>query len=82
MDSKSDAEQANGVGEKGHVRVPPVPGGAASEINFKSCLVVLASFVCNGIIFGVVNSVSVIYTDLAKSLKEAGDKDAAAKACE
>lgn len=44
--------------------------------------VVMASFICNGIVFGLLNSVSVIYDDLKKNLESEGVDNAAAKACE
>jgi len=52
-----------------------------SEGGTRGIVIVVASFLCNGIIFGVVNSVGSIYEEIEKNLTNDGDKNAAAKAC-
>lgn len=46
----------------------------------RAWLVMLASFFCNGVIFGVINTYSVIYVELQKKLEEKGVEDASSKA--
>ena len=45
-------------------------------------LIAISSFFCNGIIFGVINSFSLIYEKLQKTLEEQGDPDSNTKAGE
>ncbi|XP_045111368.1 monocarboxylate transporter 10-like isoform X3 [Portunus trituberculatus] len=45
----------------------------------RAWLVMLASFLCNGIIFGIINTSGIIYVKIAAHLKEAGDPNAAFK---
>lgn len=52
-----------------------------SEANIRSCIVVLASFVCNGLVFSFINSYSVTYMYIRKRLEDAGINDASSKAC-
>ena len=44
-------------------------------------LVMLASFLCNGIIFGTINSNGVIYDELHRILEEEGVENPGARAC-
>lgn len=43
--------------------------------------VMICAFMCNGILFGIINTYSVIYLSLQKQLKESGDELASSKAC-
>ncbi|XP_077283592.1 monocarboxylate transporter 10-like protein kar isoform X2 [Arctopsyche grandis] len=52
----------------------PPDGGA------RAWFVMMGSFLCNGILLGIINSFGVIHTYLQKSLNEAGDADASSKA--
>lgn len=52
----------------------PPDGGA------RAWFVMMGSFLCNGILLGIINSFGVIHTYLQKSLNEAGDPDASSKA--
>nr|CAD7599667.1 unnamed protein product [Timema genevievae] len=56
--------------------VDPPDGGA------RAWLVMLASFMCNGLLFGVINTYSVVYVNLHKKLEEEGVAEASSKACE
>lgn len=47
----------------------------------RAWLVMIASFLCNGILFGVINTYSVIYVDLQKKLEDNGVAEASSKAC-
>lgn len=53
-----------------------VDGGA------RAWLVMLGSFFCNGILFGVINSYGVLYTSIHQDLVDAGDTSASSKAGE
>lgn len=46
----------------------------------RAWLVMIASFFCNGVLFGVINTYSVIYVELQKKLEEQGVLDASSKA--
>jgi hypothetical protein len=59
---------------EGTPAVPP-DGGT------RAWLVMIASFLCNGILFGVINTYSVIYVDLQKKLEDKGVAEASSKAC-
>lgn len=52
----------------------PPDGGA------RAWLVMISAFLCNGILFGVINTYSVIYMKLQAKLKENGDPEASSKA--
>lgn len=43
--------------------------------------VMICAFMCNGILFGIINTYSVIYLSLQRQLKESGDELASSKAC-
>ncbi|XP_039288052.1 monocarboxylate transporter 10 isoform X1 [Nilaparvata lugens] len=55
-------------------KVPPPDGGV------RAWSVMVASFLCNGVIFGLINSYSVVYVELQRRLTEAGVEDASSKA--
>lgn len=55
------------------VMVPPDGGIRAWSI-------MIASFLCNGVIFGLINSYSVIYVELQKRLNASGASDSSSKA--
>ncbi|XP_066999779.2 monocarboxylate transporter 10 isoform X3 [Anabrus simplex] len=46
----------------------------------RALVVMVASFLCNGALFGLINSYSVIYAKLQTHLKESGDEEASSKA--
>lgn len=47
----------------------------------RAWLVMIGSFFCNGILFGVINSYSVLYNEFYGNLMAKNDTDAASKAC-
>jgi MFS transporter, MCT family, solute carrier family 16 (monocarboxylic acid transporters), member 10 len=55
--------------------IEPPDGGA------RAFLVMISAFLCNGILFGIINTYSVIYVSLQKQLTESGDESASSKAC-
>lgn len=67
-----------GVAEKPRAPKAPIepPDGGA-----RAYLVMVCAFLCNGILFGIINSYSVIYLSLQTQLKESGDPAASSKAC-
>lgn len=65
---------AKKVQEKVEEFVPPDGG-------MRAYLVVISAFMCNGILFGIINTYSVIYISLQKSLEQSGDAAASSKAC-
>lgn len=51
------------------------------ECRLRGVSIVLASFCCNGILFGVINTYSVIYAELFDRLQRSRVEEASAKAC-
>ena len=47
----------------------------------RAYLVMICAFLCNGILFGIINTYSVIYLSLQEKLKLIGDEAASSKAC-
>ncbi|KAK3891675.1 hypothetical protein Pcinc_004426 [Petrolisthes cinctipes] len=48
----------------------------------RAYIVMMASFLCNGIIFGIINTSGLIYEKISIKLEEDGDENASFKACE
>jgi len=70
---KREANNSGNPKQEGTSVVPP-DGGT------RAWLVMVASFLCNGILFGVINTYSVIYVDLQKKLEANGVAEASSKA--
>ena len=73
--------------EKNTIKIELMKNGNADTVpeepatkSVRRWFVVLASFTCNGLIFGLINSVSVIYNELQKNLENDGVDNAATKA--
>lgn len=79
---KANAGAAPGAGAgAGAAGAAGAKDGARNEcLRSRGLLVMVASFLCNGVIFGVINSYSVIYERLQKQLEEAGVENASSKA--
>lgn len=56
-------------------QIEPPDGGT------RAYLVMVSAFLCNGILFGIINTYSVIYVSLQRQLEASGDKAASSKAC-
>lgn len=61
--------------ENKYRQIEPPDGG------WRAYLVMISAFLCNGILFGIINCYSVIYLSLQRQLKESGDEAASSKAC-
>lgn len=48
----------------------------------RACIVMMASFLCNGIIFGIINTSGLIYEKISTKLEDEADENASFKACE
>lgn len=59
---------------------PSGGGERRMDGGYRAWLIVLSSFLCNGLIFGVINSYSLIYLRLQKTLEDNGDPDSSSKA--
>ncbi|XP_053662553.1 monocarboxylate transporter 10 [Anopheles marshallii] len=57
-----------------HATFEPPDGGT------RAWLVMIGAFLCNGVLFGVINTYSVVYLSLQKQLQEIGDNEASSKA--
>lgn len=53
----------------------PPDGGA------RAIFVMLSAFLCNSILFGIINTWGTIYITLQEQLESHGDKEASSKAC-
>lgn len=69
-------QQAKEKEEKQHQQQRQMDGG------LRAWLIVLSSFLCNGLIFGVINSFSLVYSELLKILEREGVEEANGKAGE
>lgn len=49
---------------------------------WRGWVIMLSAFLCNGVIFGIINTYSVIYLRLQNQLEASGDKEASSKAGE
>lgn len=68
-------KQEKSVQKKNEEYVEPPDGG------LRAYLVMISAFMCNGILFGIINTYSVIYISLQDSLEKSGDAAASGKAC-
>lgn len=74
LPSKPDKSQADNIKNETVAHEPPDGG-------FHGYLVMICAFMCNGIIFGIINSYSVVYLSLQRQLEQSGDPLASSKAC-
>jgi hypothetical protein len=74
LPSKPDKVQIDNVKIETVAHEPPDGG-------FRGYLVMICAFMCNGILFGIINSYSVVYLSLQRQLEESGDPLASSKAC-
>ena len=73
LNKHKEYERQNGSANQ-NAAVEPPDGGC------RAWIVLISAFLCNGILFGVINSYSVIYMSLQKQLDVKGDKEASSKA--
>lgn len=71
--NKSKLDLVNHVNEPATSTEPP-DGGA------RALCVMFSAFLCNSIIFGIINTYGIIYGELHKNLREANDSEAGSKA--
>ncbi len=55
--------------------------GTPPDGGFRAWLIVVASFVTNGLVFGMHNNISIFYWRLKNEMEQSGIADAATKAC-
>lgn len=77
----SDGRPA-GVEQQPKEAAPPQVSRKPPDGGARAWLVMMGSFLCNGILLGIINSFGVLHTYLQKSLQDAGDADASSKAGE
>lgn len=74
--------QVNGLTDKSKDAAsdqePHIPPDGGS----RAWVVMVSAFLCNGILFGIINTYSVVYMSLQRQLKEQGDEGASSKAGE
>lgn len=82
-DAKDAATDLLGAGRKteanGNLRNAAKSG--PPDGGFRAYAVMVGSFLTNGLLFGVINSYSVIYSELEKQLKTAHVENAESRAC-
>lgn len=71
FDKHKEYQRQNG---NQNVAVVPPDGG------FQAWIVLISAFLCNGILFGIINSYSVIYMSLKNQLDAKGETEASATA--
>lgn len=74
LNKHKEYQRQNGNGSHGNVVIDPPDGGC------RAWIVLISAFLCNGILFGVINSYSVIYMSLQRQLDTKGDTEASSKA--
>lgn len=68
-----------------HIEAPccrDIHGKEPPDGGMRAWLVMVSAFLCNGVIFGIINTYGVIHSLLTDRLEEQGDKDASSKAGE
>lgn len=79
---KSDVERgSNKLGGEDSLPSPVILGPSPPDGGLRAYMVMLASFFCNGIIFGTINSGGIIFVELKKILEEKGIESPASYAC-
>ncbi|XP_046805139.1 monocarboxylate transporter 10 [Lucilia cuprina] len=66
-----------------HIEAPccrDIHGKEPPDGGMRAWLVMVSAFLCNGVIFGIINTYGVIHSLLTDRLEEQGDKDASSKA--
>lgn len=79
--TKTDLVLVKKGGEK-EEEVQQQPHKRQMDGGMRAWLIVLSSFMCNGLIFGVINSYSLVYVELQKILEANGVQEASGKAGE
>lgn len=64
----------NDKNKRDYVNEPPPDGGA------RAWCVMLSAFLCNSILFGIINTCGTIYLTLQEDLTQSGDTEASSKA--
>lgn len=71
----------NGSGNKLSTCAKDQKYGEPPDGGTRAILVMLSAFLCNSILFGIINTWGTIYVALQKQLESQGDKEASSKAC-
>lgn len=69
-----DSADDDNDGDDGEAMFEPPDGGT------RAWLVMLSAFMCNSILFGIINTFGTVYVELQKQLSAAGDSSASGKA--
>lgn len=71
----------NGSANKLSTRAKDQKYGEPPDGGTRAILVMLSAFLCNSILFGIINTWGTIYITLQEQLESHGDKEASSKAC-
>lgn len=71
----------NGSANKLSTRAKDQKYGEPPDGGTRAILVMLSAFLCNSILFGIINTWGTIYISLQEQLESHGDKEASSKAC-
>ena len=82
--SKSEyCKNGNNLQLEAHIEAPccrDIHGKEPPDGGMRAWLVMVSAFLCNGVIFGIINTYGVIHSLLTDRLEAQGDKDASSKA--
>lgn len=71
---------ANGTPVKDISPAPTQVDFVPPDKGLRAWIVLISAFLCNGVIFGIINTYSVIFLKLQDQLQSAGDTEASSKA--
>lgn len=82
-ENNADSLVKNNNNNNNHVVILPSKPDKSQTADggFHGYLVMICAFMCNGILFGIINSYSVVYLSLQRQLEKSGDPLASSKAC-
>lgn len=69
-------------GNNGAAAVKEVPDDQFQppDGGFRAWIILISAFLCNGVIFGIINTYGIIYLKLQEQMKAHGDEEASSKA--
>ena len=82
LENSSDIKRLSAHGEKDNAKVVDNDEHSPPDGGLRAWMIMLGSFMINGILFSVINTYSLIYIELQKKLEEAGETEASSKAGE
>lgn len=81
--AKANGAGGGAVAQEPHIEAPccrDIHGKEPPDGGAQAWLVMISAFICNGVIFGFINTYGVLHKLLGERLKNQGDADASSKA--